>query len=486
MPKKRLVNWIIIIRVLSFLLIVEAVFMLTGLPFAWFYDESVYPLLLSAIFTGAIGLIILLKIGKKYNKNIGKREGYLIVALTWVVISFFGTLPFLLSGAIPDFTDAFFETMSGLTTTGASILKEIESVPKNILYWRSMTHWIGGMGIIVLTVAILPFLGIGGMQLMVAEMPGLQPDKLHPRITATAKRFWGIYVLLTIAEILLLWGGEMDFFDSINHSFATMATGGFSTKNDSIAGFGAYSQYIIILFMIFAGTNFTLHYYALHRQFDKIKNNQEIRVYLGVILVATVYVAVGLVFFMDLGIEKAFRDALFTTVSILTTTGFVTANYYIWPYFVWIIVFALMFIGGSAGSTGGGIKIIRHLLLVKNSWLEMKRAIHPQAVIPVKYNRKSVPKEIISNVMAFFLIYVLVFAVGVIVLALVGLDFETSIGATIASLGNIGPGIGGVGPVENYSFFTPFTKWFLSFLMLLGRLELFTVLIVLSPAFWRR
>ena len=486
MPKKSLINWTIILRVLSFLLIVEAVFMITGLPFAWYYEESIFPLLLSALFTGIIGLIFLLKIGKNYKKNIGKREGYLIVTLTWVVISFFGTLPFLLSGAIPYFTDAFFETMSGLTTTGASILNDIESVPKNILYWRSMTHWIGGMGIIVLTVAILPFLGIGGMQLMVAEMPGLQPDKLHPRITATAKRFWGIYVIFTIAEVLLLWAGEMDFFDSVNHAFATMATGGFSTKNNSIAGFGPYSQYIIILFMIFAGTNFTLHYYALHRQFKKLWQNQEFLVYLGIITLTTTFVSIGLVFFMDTGIEKSFRDALFTVVSILTTTGFVTADYSIWPYFIWIVIFSLMFIGGSAGSTGGGVKIIRHFLLVKNSWLEMKRAIHPQAIIPVKYNHKSVSKEIVFNVMAFFLIYILIFAGGVFVLALIGLDFETSIGATIASLGNIGPGIGGVGPVENYAFFSPFAKWFLSFLMLLGRLELFTVLIVLSPAFWRR
>ncbi|MCF6171441.1 MAG: TrkH family potassium uptake protein [Bacteroidales bacterium] len=486
MPNKRLINWTIIIRVLSFLLIVEAFFMLTGLPFAWFYNEPLFPLMISSLVTGTIGLLILLKIGKNYSKNIGKREGYLIVALTWVVISFFGTLPFLLSGAITHFADAFFETMSGLTTTGASILNDIESVPKNILYWRSMTHWIGGMGIIVLTVAILPFLGIGGMQLMVAEMPGIQPDKLHPRITATAKRFWGIYVLFTIAEILLLWAGEMDFFDSVNHSFATMATGGFSTRNASIAAFGPYSQYVIILFMIFAGTNFTLHYYALHSQFNKLRENQEFRVYLTIIALVTVYVTVSLVFFMNTGAEKAFRDALFTTVSILTTTGFVTTDYILWPYFIWIFIFALMFIGGSAGSTGGGVKIVRHLLLVKNSWLEMKRAIHQQAIIPVKYNHKSVSKEIIFNVMAFFLIYVLIIALGVVVLAITGLDFETSIGATIATLGNIGPGIGGVGPVENYAFFSPFAKWFLSFLMLLGRLELFTVLIVMSPAFWRR
>jgi trk system potassium uptake protein TrkH len=460
--------------------------MLSGVFIAWYFKEPTWPLVFSSLITGATGGLIWLFLGKRSKKGIGKREGYLIVALSWVVVSLFGSLPYIFSNSIPSFTNAFFETMSGFTTTGASILTDIESVPKNILYWRALTHWLGGMGIIVLTVAILPFLGIGGMQLLIAEMPGITPDKLHPRIMATAKRLWGIYVLFTLLETLILWIGEMNLFDAICHAFATMATGGFSTKNDSITSFSPFTQYVIIVFMILAGTNFTLHYMALHRKFDKLWANQEFKVYMGIIVIITILITIGLILFHLSGpVESYFRDALFTVVSILTTTGFVTADYLLWPTSIWIMVFTLMFIGGSAGSTGGGIKIARHLLLVKNSWVELKRAIHPQAVIPVKFNGKSVTQQIIFNVMAFFLLYMMIFATGVVVISFIGFDFQTAIGSVAATLGNIGPGIGGVGPVENYAFFTPFAKWFLSFLMLLGRLELFTVLIVLSPAFWK-
>ncbi len=486
MAGSKLINITIVLKVLSFLLIVEGLFMLSGIGFALYFGESVLPLLFSSLITMSVGIPVWLLTKKNDRRNIGKREGYLIVALTWVIISIFGTLPFLISGSITSYTDAFFETISGFTTTGATILDNIESVPKNILYWRAMTHWIGGMGIIVLTVAILPFLGIGGLQLMIAEMPGITPDKLHPRITETAKRFWAIYVIFTICEILLLWLGEMDLFDSVCHSFATMATGGFSTKNDSIAGFLPYTQYVIIGFMFLAGTNFTLHYFVLHRKFSKLRTNEEFRIYFWIVALISIFIAIGLFLTYELDAESSFRSSLFTVVSILTTTGFVTADYSLWPSILWMFIFTLMFIGGSAGSTGGGVKIIRHLLLVKNSLLEMKRSIHPQAIIPVKYNGKSVSQQIIFNVMAFFLIYIIIFSVGTLTLSLFGYDFYTSIGATIASLGNIGPGIGHVGPVDNYSFFSPLAKWFLSFLMLLGRLELFTILIVISPAFWKR
>jgi len=482
----KILNIWILMKVMGVLLVILAGFMLTSLIAAFYYHEPILPIIFSATITASFGGVLLFVGNRHNNKNIGKREGYMIVTLTWVIISVFGALPFIISGAIPSFTNAFFETMSGFTTTGSSILTDIESVPKNILYWRAMTHWIGGMGIIVLTVAILPFLGIGGMQLLIAEMPGIAPDKLHPRITATAKRFWGIYVILTAAEVLLLWAGEMNFFDSVCHAFATMATGGFSTKNDSIAGFLPYSQYIIIIFMILAGTNFTLHYFAFHGQLKKILKNEEFKTYLGIIAVITLVLTFGLIAMQHTGIEKAFRDSLFTVVSIITTTGFVTADYILWPVYLWILVASLMFIGGSAGSTGGGVKIIRHLLLLKNSWIELKRTIHPAAVIPVKYGGKSISQQVIFNVMAFFLIYILIFSFGVIAMALLGLDFETSVGASIASLGNIGPGIGGVGPVENYAFIPLPGKWILSFLMLLGRLELFTVLIIFSPAFWKR
>ena len=482
----KVLNVWILMKVMGILLVIIAAFMLSSVVFAIYYHENALPVILSAAITAIVGAVLAFFGNRHNNKNIGKREGYMIVTLTWVIISIFGSLPFILSGTIHSFTGAFFETMSGFTTTGSSILTNIEEVPKNILYWRAMNHWIGGMGIIVLTVAILPFLGIGGMQLLIAEMPGIAPDKLHPRITATAKRFWGIYVILTAVEVLLLWAGEMNFFDAVCHAFATMATGGFSTKNDSIAGFMPYSQYIIIIFMILAGTNFTLHYFAFHGQIKKIFKNEEFKTYLAIIGIVTVVLTFGLIALQHTGAEKAFRDSLFTIVSILTTTGFVTADYILWPVYLWILVAALMFIGGSAGSTGGGVKIIRHLLLLKNSWIELKRTIHPAAVIPVKYGKKSISQQVIFNVMAFFLIYILIFSFGVIAMALLGLDFETSVGASIASLGNIGPGIGGVGPVENYAFIPPLGKWILSFLMLLGRLELFTVLIIFSPAFWRK
>jgi trk system potassium uptake protein TrkH len=482
----RVLNVWIIMKMMGILLLIITFFMLTSLIPAFYYNENIYPVIISSIITFVAGLIIFFTGNKRNDRNIGKREGYMIVAITWIITSVFGSLPFIFSGAIPSFTDAFFETISGFTTTGASILTDIESLPKNILYWRAMTHWLGGMGIIVLTVAILPVLGIGGMQLLIAEMPGIAPDKLHPRITATAKRFWGIYVVLTIAEVLLLWAGEMNFFDSVCHAFATMATGGFSTKNDSVASFAPYTQYVIIVFMIFAGTNFTLHYFAIHGNLKKVLKNEEFKTYLLLIIFVSLYIALGLFFIMDTDTERAFRDSLFTVVSIITTTGFVTADYITWPVYLWILVFALMFIGGSAGSTGGGVKIIRHLLLLKNSWLELKRTIHPAAVIPVKYGAKPISQQIIFNVMAFFLIYILLFSFGVIGMALLGMDFETSVGASIATLGNIGPGIGGVGPVENYYFIPPLGKWLLSFLMLLGRLELFTVLLIFSPAFWKK
>ncbi len=488
MPRKADINYKLILRIIGFILMIEGVFMFLGLPFSWYYcGFECFSLLYSGLITVGVGILLYFGLnGKKISSNIGKREGYLIVSFTWIVTSIFGSLPFLLSGAIPNFTDAFFETMSGFTTTGSSILTDIESVPEGILFWRSLTHWIGGMGIIVLSVAILPVLGIGGMQLFVAEMPGPAPDKLHPRITHTAKRLWGIYVLLTFAETIILMFGGMSLFDALCHAFGTMATGGFSTQNDSIASFSPFIQYVVIVFMILAGTNFTLHYYALLGNFSRIKQNEEFRYYIGILFSVTLIITTSIIIISNTGIEKIFRDTLFQVVSIVTTTGYITSDYLLWPGMLWLFIFLLMFVGGSAGSTGGGMKVIRQLLLIKNSGLELKRLIHPQAVIPVKLNRKSVPKEIISKIMAFFLIYMMIFAFGTMVMSIIGLDFETAIGATAASLGNIGPGIGLVGPTGNYANIPDIGKWFLSFLMLLGRLELFTVLIIFAPAFWRK
>jgi len=476
-----------IIRVIGFLLVVEGLFMFTGLPFSLYYcEEGCMALLYSGLITVFFGGLLWFST-RKHPGSIAKKEGYVIVSMTWIIISLFGTLPFILSGAIPNFTDAFFETMSGFTTTGASILTDIESVPKGILFWRSMTHWIGGMGIIVFTVALLPILGIGGMQLYAAEMPGVTKDKLHPRITATAKRLWGIYVFFTVLETMMLMFGGMSLFDALCHSFGTMATGGFSTQNDSIASYSPYIQYVIILFMLLAGTNFTLHYFALHGQLKKVWKNEEFRYYLYLVFGGALIIALILAINQQgAAIESAIRNSLFQVVSIITTTGYITDNYLLWPNSMWYFIFLMMFVGGMAGSTGGGIKVVRQLLLVKNSLLELKRLIHPQAIIPVRMNGKVVTQEIIFKVMAFFLIYIFIMIMGSAMLAFLGLDAQTAVGASVATIGNIGPGIGSVGPVDNYSFIPYAGKWVLSFLMLLGRLELFTVLILFAPAFWKK
>jgi len=476
-----------IFKFIGILLMILTPFMAISGLWSIYFDEphALRSILLSSVITLIVGLVFTVLTWKHDHRNIGKKEGYVIVTLTWVFISAFGALPFFFSGYFPTYADAFFETMSGFTTTGASVLNDIEAVPKGLLFWRSMTHWLGGMGIIVLTLAILPILGIGGMRLFVAEAPETTTNKLHPRITETAKRLWGIYFILTMIQTLLLMAGGLDFFDALNHAFSTMSTGGFSTRNDSIAGFSAFNQYIIIIFMILAGLNFSLHYYTLKGQFAKIAKNEEIRLYFLTILVASLVISVLLFFSIYTDYEKAFRDSLFQVVSIITTTGFVSADYLGWGEQIWILIFMLMFTGGCIGSTAGGIKMVRHLILLKNIRYEFRRLIHPNAIIPIKLNGKTLPLEIIYNILAFFMIYLLVIALGTVVMVFIGLDFESAIGATVASLGNIGPGIGSVGPIENYSHVPLVGKWFLSFLMLVGRLELFTVLMLLSPSFYK-
>lgn len=476
----------IIIKFIGILLVIEGLFMLSALPFSFYYEENLMPIIYAANITLIVGGIMWLLTRNYTDQNVGRREGFIMVSLTWVAFSLFGALPFYISREIPNYTDAFFETISGFTTTGASILTDIESVSKGLLFWRSMTHWMGGMGIIVLSLAVLPLLGIGGMQLFIAEVPGPVPDKLHPRVTETAKRLWAIYVLITIAEIIFLMFGGMPFFDSICHSFGTMATGGFSTKNDSIASYSPYIQYVITFFMILAGMNFTLHYFALKRKFQKVISNEELKSYLFIIFSTVIVITIFLVFLSNYNIEKAFRDGIFQVVSIITTTGYVSADYLQWPVYLWFLIFLLMFIGGCAGSTGGGTKVARQLLLFKNTILELKRMIHPKAIIPVKLNKKNVPQEIVTNVMAFVIIYVFIFIISSVLMSFLGLDFETAVGSVAASLGNIGPGIGDVGPVDNYSSISDIGKWFLSLLMLLGRLEIFTVLLLITPYFWRK
>ena len=442
-------------------------------------------LLISGGITIIIGALAYLLFKPKVKTDINKRDGYLVVTLGWILLSLSGSLPYVISGEIKSFSDAFFETMSGYTTTGASILNDIESMSHGLLMWRSLTHWIGGMGIIVLTVAILPLLGIGGMQLFIAESPGLTPDKLKPRITDTAKRLWLIYFGLTAVQTVLLKLGGMSLFDAVNHSMATMATGGFSTKQDSIAFYTSpFIHYVIILFMFLAGTNFTLLYFGLHNRLKVIWKNEEFRFYLTFTLIFAVLISAVVYSVTSNTFEQSLRYSLFQLVSIVSSTGFITDDFTAWTPLLTVVFFMLMFIGGSAGSTAGGVKVVRHVILLKNSIMELRRQLHPNAVLPVRLNRKAISADITFNVMAFMIIYFMVFAVGSIVISGFGYDFETTIGSVASCLGNIGPGIGKVGPVYNYAFFSDGAKWFLSFMMLLGRLELFTVLILFTPYFW--
>lgn len=477
----------VVLNIIGFLLILNGLFILTGIGFSLYYkSDDIFALLVSGLGTSLFGLILWVATRKSDIAELGKREGYLIVTLGWIAMTIFGALPFIVYGAIPSYTDAFFETMSGFTTTGATILTDIEILPPGLLFWRSLTQWLGGMGIILLSLAILPLLGIGGMQLFTAEVPGVTKDKIHPRVKETAKRLWGIYVILTVAEAALLMVGGLNFFDAINHSFTTMATGGFSTKNASIAYYTSpYVQYVFILFMFFAGMNFTLHYLGFHGKFSFFKENTEFKYYLGFIIFASLFIMIIHLPHVDFHWEEAIRQSLFHVVSLTTTTGYVTSDFENWAPFSRMIFFALLFVGGCAGSTGGGIKFVRHIVLFKNGWTELKRLIHPRAVIPVKFNGKAVSSDIILNVQAFFIFYILLFVFGSMILALLGVDFVTAAGATATCIGNIGPGIGTVGPVNNFAHLPDVVKWILSFFMVVGRLELFTVLIIFSPAFWK-
>lgn len=481
-------NYKVIINVLGLLLLLNGAFMMLCIPFSLYYKNGdLYPLLKSGGITMLVGYLTFVLTRKNRTKDLKKKDGYLIVTLGWLTMSVFGTLPYIFSGSIPNFTDAFFETISGFTTTGATILTDIESIDKGILFWRSLTQWIGGMGIIVLAVAILPILGIGGMQLFVAEAPGISPDKLKPRITETAKRLWFIYVGLTLTEMILLWIGGMTFYDAINHALTTMATGGFSTKNASIAHFQSpFIQYTITIFMFLAGTNFTLTYFGLQGKFRTMYRNEEFRFYSSFCILLTAICAISVYTHSAQGFEKSFRDGLFQVISIITTTGYVTADYSQWASSMVVLIFVMMFFGASAGSTAGGVKIVRHIVLIKNSILELKRQLHPSAIIPVRLNKKAVHRDITYNILAFIMIYIAIFAIGSAIMAWVGADFQTAIGSVATCLGNIGPGLGQVGPVDNFALIPDTGKWFLSFLMLLGRLELFTVLILLTPYFWRK
>ncbi|MDO8965857.1 MAG: potassium transporter TrkG [Algoriphagus sp.] len=472
-------------KIMGALLFLIGVLMLPAAAISWIYEENSNPIMISAAISLFIGMIAFFSFSK-YDQLVRKREGYLIVVLSWIFMTGFGMLPFILSEEVTSVYDALFETVSGLTTTGASILTDIEAIPKGLLFWRSMTQWIGGLGIIVLTVAIFPLLGIGGIELFVAESPGPTSDKVHPRISETAKRLWYVYVGLTVAASLLFWAGGMTFYDAVNHGLTTLATGGFSTKNASMAYYdSAFIQYTAIFFMFLAGTNFTLIYFGLIGKFSKVIRSDEFKAYTFALLFLSVILFLPIYTQSNISAEFAFRKAAFQVVSLVTTTGFVSDDYTGYGEGVAFVCFMLLFLGGSAGSTAGGIKFVRHVTFLKNSWLEFKRIVHPRAIVPLIINGERVTGRIINNIMNFLLIYLSTFVIGSLIISLLGYDLATSLGAVATCLGNVGPAIGQVGPVDNFAFFSPAAKVVLSFLMLLGRLELFTILILFTPFFWR-
>ena len=485
-----MINKGVVINVVGVLLVLLGGFMLTALPFSIYFDEGdLLPIVLAA--GTAIGLgTFTWYLTRNTSKKIGKKEGFLIVATGWIFISLFSALPYLYAGVINTPASAFFESVSGLTTTGATVLNDIEATPKGILFWRSLTQWIGGMGIIVLTVAIFPLLGIGGVELFVAEAPGPTSDKIHPRIKETAKRLWFIYVGFTITLTIILFILGMSFFDAINHALTTMATGGFSTKNASIAHFANPAiHYVLIFFMFCAGINYTIIYYALKGNFRKVWSSDEFKTYVILVSALILVVSLALFFISDHQAESAFRDAAFQIISIITTTGFVSADYTSWAPSITLLFFCLLFVGACAGSTSGGIKIIRHLVFFKNSRLELKRLLHPKAIIRTKIDGKVVSRKILTHILVFLLLYLIIFISGSLLMSIVlhnsDQPFMTAIGAVATSLGNVGPAIGELGPEDNFAAVPAIGKWLLILLMLLGRLELFTLFIIFTPHFWR-
>ena len=424
------------------------------------------------------------------ERDLTVREGYAVVAFSWIAIGIAGAVPFLLTGVTDSFIAALFESVSGFTTTGASVFGDVEALPRGILFWRSLTHWIGGMGIIVLGIAILPFLGVGGMQLFRAEVPGPTPERLQPRITQTAKLLWYVYAGLTVAQILLYLIGGMGPFDAVNHAFATLATGGFSTRNASVGGYdSAYLQYVTILFMYLAGINFTLHYRAVTGKPLRYFGDAEWRAYTVITLGATLLVllvALSSGDYAAFGLERAFRNALFQVVSIATTTGFISHDYELWPESTHLVLLLLMFVGGMAGSTAGGMKVIRVYAFSRHGLIALRRSLHPRAILVSRIGRKPIRETDLLTILAFILLYLGLFVAGALALTLLGNDLVTSIGASAATIGNVGPGLGLVGAVDNYGGLGPVSQLVCVFLMLAGRLEIFTILLLFHPDLWRR
>ncbi len=479
----------VLFKVLALMAAIVSLFMLWPLVWALKDGSQDAEAFISSIFCGLSVAGLLFALGRRAStRDLGIREAFAAVTLSWITASLIGALPYFFYGSVPTYTDAFFEAMSGFSTTGASVLKDIQSNPRGILFWRDLTHWLGGMGIIVLSLAVLPFLGVGGMQLYRAEVPGPTPEKLTPRIRQTALLLWGVYLLFSLLETTLLLLGGMGAFEALTHTFGTMATGGFSPLNASIGQYNnAYFDWVVIVFMFLAGGNFALHYLMLTGNLSAWWRDEEFRFYVKVLFFsigtasALLYVSGTYETFMD-----SLRYGTFQVVSIITTTGYVTADYEKWPFYIQYLLLFLMFVGGCAGSTGGGMKNIRVLLLVKQVKGELNRLLHPKAVIPVRVGKKAISADVMGSITAFFILYMGLFALAALIMTALGVDVLTAIASVAATIGNIGPGLGTVGPAENYAHIPIAGKWVLSLCMLLGRLEIYTVMILFLPAAWRR
>ena len=476
-----------ILNILGFLHLSLSFTMIFPLMVSLIYrDGCAVAFLYSIVITVISGLILFFAFPSE-KKELSHRDGFCIVTLGWATVALFGSFPFIFSGSIHSFTNAYFETMSGFTTTGATICLSVKQLPQSILFWRSFIQWLGGMGIILFSIAILPLLGVGGMELYKAEVPGPTPDKIKPRITETARVLWKVYLLISLTEVILLLAGGMNLFDALCHTFTTLATGGFSTKSISIEYYQSpYLETVFIVFMLLAGINFSLHYRLLLGNIKGFWKNTELHFFLCVFLISSVLIAINLrLNFFD-SFVPSLRYASFQVASILTTTGYSSNNFGEWPAFSQCLLLLLMFIGGCTGSTGGGIKCFRIMLLLKQGYRELYRMIHPRAVIPVKLAGKSISTGIMEGVWGFFYLYLFLFATISLMMTLLGLDLITAISSVAACIGNIGPGLSAVGPAENYSHIPTLGKWLLTFSMLVGRLEIYTVMVLFVPEFWKK
>ncbi|MDD3393641.1 MAG: TrkH family potassium uptake protein [Anaerotignum sp.] len=479
-------NYHMMSYILGNILRVEGLFLCAPALLAVYYGEkkSLFAFLLTICTAMIIGSILVRAEPK--DKKIYGREGFVIVALAWIVMSFFGAMPFYFSGAIEGAVNCFFETVSGFTTTGASILKEIEALPMSILFWRSFTHWIGGMGILVFMLAIMPTVDERSMHLMRAEAPGPLVSKLVPKVKSTAKLLYGIYVILTLVEIVLLFFGGMPLFDSIVNTFSTAGTGGFAIKNASIAAYDyPYFEYVITIFMFLFSVNFNLYYLLLIKDTRSVFKNEEFRYFAGIILLSIGIITVNILKLYPTA-ESAFRHSAFQVLSIISTTGFVTANFDLWPELSKTLLILLTIVGACGGSTGGGIKVSRLIILLKMAGREIRHIIHPRSVNIIKLDGHRVDEEITRGVTGFIIVYLFIISGSFLLISINNYDFTTSITSVLTCLGNVGPGLSKVGPIENYGFFSDFSKLVLCLDMLLGRLEIFPIIMLFSPAVWRR